>query len=232
MQNLPKFTALDILLLWLSVVSVSWFVYSFFELRKLHKKIKHSKLTEEKKWREIEMKAQKDYEEILETANRKAEEIIRNSTKISFDVSTSLKQAVGKALLDHKSALDTTSLTLTNKYAGELEEINKHNLELLTNVYKDIEIDAKSKFESYQKILQDQTFEAQKQAKARIEGEYAKLEKELAQVRELKITELDDKVDNLVKSISKDVVGKSLDSSTQTTLIIESLEKAKKEGVI
>lgn len=232
MQNLPKLTALDIFFLWISIVSVSWFVYSFFELRKLHKKMRHSKLTEEKRWREIEAKAQKDYQEILETANKKAEEIIQNSTRISFDISSSLKQTVDKALLDHKSSLDTTSLTLTNKYAGELEEINKHNLELLTNVYKDIEIDAKTKFQEYQRILEQQTFEAEKQAKLRIEEEYKKLEIELSQVRERKIAELGEKVDGLVKAISKDVVGKSLDSTTTSSLIIESLEKAKKEGAI
>lgn len=232
MQNLPKFNALDIFLLWISIVSVSWFVYSFFELRKLHKKMRHSKLAEEKRWREIEAKAQKDYQEILETANKKAEEIIQNSTRISFDISSSLKQTVGKALLDHKSSLDTTSLTLTSKYAGELEEINKYNLKLLTNVYKDIEIDAKTKFEEYQKILEEQTFKAEEQAKLRIEEEYAKLEIELAQARERKISELNDKVNNLVESISKEVISKSLDSSTQATLIIESLEKARKEGAI
>lgn len=232
MQNLPKFTAFDLILIWISIVSITWFIYSFFELRRLHKKMKHSKLTEEKRWREIEAKAQKDYQEILETANKKAEEIIQNSTRISFDISSSLRQTIDKALLDHKSSLDTTSLTLTNKYAGELEEINKHNLELLTNVYKDIEIDAKAKFESYQKVLQEQTFEAERQAKVRIEEEYVSLEKELAVARERKIAELNDKVESLVKAISKDVVGKSLDPTTVSSLIIDSLEKAKKEGAI
>ena len=194
--------------------------------------MKHSKALEEKRWRELETKAQKDYQEILETANKKAEEIIQNATKISFDISTSLRQTVDQALSQHKDSLDSTSLVLTNKYAGELEEINKHNLELLTNVYKDIEIDAKSKFEEYQKMLEQQTFEAEKQAKARIQDEYVKLEGDIAKIKEERMAELNGKVNNLIESISKEVIGNSLSSSDQEALITKALEKAKKEGVI
>lgn len=232
MENLLKLSALDVILIWIALVSLSWFIYSSIELRKLHKKLKRNRHQEDKKWREIEEKAQEDYQEVLKAANEKAEEIIQNSTKISFDISTSLRQTIDSALVSYKTNIEDTSLSLTNKYAGELEEINKHNIQLLTNVYKDIEVDAKTHFEQYQKLLEQQSFEAEKQAKLRIEEQYAKLQKELEAVRESKIAELGNKVNRLVLTIAKDVIGKSLDGATQTELITQSLDKAKKEGAI
>lgn len=232
MENLPKLSAIDVTLLWITLVSLSWFIYSIIELKRLHKKLKRNRHQEDKRWKEIEEKAQKDYQQVLAAANDKAEEIIQNSTRVSFDISTSLRQSVDNALATHKQTIEETSLTLTNKYSGELEEINKHNIQLLINVYKDIEMNAKTQFEEYQKVLQQQTFEAEKQAKLRIEEQYAKLQKELEVIRQNKIAELGEKVNKLVLTIAKDVIGKSLDSSTQATLITQSLDKAKKEGAI
>ncbi len=232
MINLSNLTRLDVFFAWLFVLSMTLFIYSILGLRRTHKKIADIKDHEEKRWQELEAKAQKDYQEILETANKKAQEIILEATQIRRDLTTNFQTAVDTVLQNQKEVLKNTSLSTSSKYQDQIEDINRENIKLLINVYKDIEMDVESNFQKYKELIQRQTFEAEKMAEDKIKQEYEKLQAQIAESKQKKLQELNEKIYKIIQSVTKEVVGRSIDLSDQENLIIKALDNAKKEGIV
>ena len=134
-------------------------------------------------------------------------------------------------LSNQKEVLELTSLSIARKYEEEINKINKDNIQTLQNIYKDIETSTKSDFTKYKEFIQQQTFDAEKIAKERIEEEYKKLENEINLRKEKELKKLNDDIYTILLNISKEVVGKSMNFSDHQDLIIDALERAKKEGI-
>jgi len=134
-------------------------------------------------------------------------------------------------LTNQKEILEDSSNSLTLKYKNHIDEINKNNIQLLSNMYKDIETYANSSFENYKSIVEKQTFEAEKIAKEKINAKYAELEKELELQKQNSLKKLNEDIYKILSNISKEVIGKSLDVEQHEELIINALNKAKKEGL-
>ncbi|MBI2621945.1 MAG: hypothetical protein HYW63_04880 [Candidatus Levybacteria bacterium] len=232
MINLSDFTTLDIFLAWLVIVSTTLFLWATYTLRNTNQRIKDIKDQEEKKWKDLEDKAQRDYQEILQSANKKAQEIILRATEVRQEGVMGFQDSAQKMFEAQKEAIKQISLALSNKYETELKKINEEHIKLLINIYKDIETSAKSDFTKYKDIIQKQTFDAERIAEQKIKEEYEKLESEIKELRQKKLNELNSEIDNIILNVSKEVIGKSLDLSAHENLIIEALEKAKKEKVI
>lgn len=231
-MNLPYPSAFDTLLICITVVSLGFFIYFGLKLKKTNQKLDSVKNEEKNRWKDLELQAQKDYQEIIETANKKAQDIIFRAAQIEHESTTRFHSSVKEMLDNQKTALAATSNTLSKKHEEEINVLNSEILNLLTNVYKDIEVTAKTDLDQYKELLKRQTFDAEKLAQKRVEEEYQKLEKEIAQMKELKLKELDDNIYKILSIASKEIIGRSLDFSTQEELIHKSLDRAKKEGVI
>lgn len=232
MITLPYLSSLDIFLIWTVIVVLALLAYFLIKLIRLNKLFDSVKKEEKQRWQDLEMQAQKDYHSIIETANKKAQEIIFNAAQIEHESTTKFHDTVKEMLENQKLALNTTSSTLQKKHEEEINALNNEILNLLTNVYKDIEMTAKTDLEKYKELLKQQTFDAEKIAQKRVEEEYQKFEKEIVEAKNLKLKELDDNIYKILSKVSKEIIGKSLDLSTQEELIRTSLEKAKKEGAI
>lgn len=232
MVNLSDITTVNIFFAWLSIVSATLFIWATFSLKRTHQKIRDIKEQEEKKWKDLEDKAQKDYQQLLETANKKAQDIILRATQISHESTINLQNSVDRMVQSQNEALKEISLDFSNKHEEQANEINKESIKLLTNIYKDIEISAKSDFAKYKEAIQKQTFEAEAIASERIKQEYAKLEIEIRELKEKKLQELNSNIDKMILNISKEVIGRSLNISDHEDLIIKALEQAKKDQIL
>lgn len=194
--------------------------------------MKEVKEQEEKRWHDLEDKAQGDYQKLLQAANKKAEEIILQAIELKHESVASLQNSQDTMIQNQTEALKQISEDLFSKQQEEVNKINEENIKILINIYKDIEESAKSDFANYKKIVEEQTFQAEKIAEARINQEYQKLESEIAELKRKKLEELNNNINNMLLKISKEVIGKSLDISDHEDLVIKALDKAKKEGII
>jgi hypothetical protein len=232
MNNLPELTSLNIFLIWLGIFFFALFLYSLRELRKSDKKTKVNNAQEQKKWLELEEKAQKDYQEILETANKRAQEIILQATEIKNDTNNKFNNAFEALLESQKQTLEKSTTSLSSRHLEGVTKLNNDSIAIITKIYKDFEVTTKADLEKYRTAISQQTFEAEKLAAQRIKDEYIKLEKEIADRRTQKLQELDTNIYKALTIISKDIIGKALDFSEQEELVTQSLDRAKKEGVI
>jgi len=67
---------------------------------------------------------------------------------------------------------------------------------------------------------------------ARLKEEYQKKEKELELYKVEALKKIDDQIYNVIQNISNEVLGKSISLQDHEQLIIDALEKAKKEGAL
>lgn len=232
MINLSNLTPLNVFLIWLSFFSLSLFVISVFYSRRNQKKLEEAKDREEKRWEELELKAQKDYQEVIETANNKAQEIILQATELKADTTNNFQSSIEIMLEEQEKLLKEASLALSKKFQEQANAINSDNVEMLSNIYKDIELNAKTSYSEYKELIKKQTFEAEAIAQEKIKEEYAKLETEIKDYREKSFQKIDDDMYKILLSVSKTVIGKALTLEEQEELIINALNQAKKENMI
>lgn len=232
MDFAAQLTSLNVFLIWLSLVSLGLFIYLAYKLNKANKRLNHLSSEESKKWQEIEDKAHRDSQAIIEAANKRASEITLKATDVNSDSSVKLQQTINAMLESQKEALEAASATVLKTHQEQVNELNRHILEVAGNIYKDIDTNSRQDMQSFFELIKKQTYEAEKFAEERIRGEYVKLEKEIEVRREEKIRKLDENIYKILSNISKDIIGRSLDMSAQEDLIIKSLEQAKKEGAI
>jgi flagellar biosynthesis/type III secretory pathway protein FliH len=185
-----------------------------------------------KKWMELESKSYRDYQEIIQSANKKAEEIILQATELKEDTGSNFQNSVNMLLEEQEKLLKDASSALSKKFQEQAEEVNHNNVEMLSNIYKDIEKNAEESYSEYKELIKKQTFEAERIAQEKIRGEYSKLEQEVKEYREKMMQKVNDDIFKILLNVSKTVIGKSLSFKDQQDLIINSLAQAKKENLI
>lgn len=232
MINLPDLSPLNVFLIWLSIFSISLFFISVIYARRSLKKTEEIKEKEENRWDDLELKAHEDYQRVIESASKKAEEIILHASEIKQETTNELQESVEIMLEDQKKVLEEASLALSKKFEDQLKQVNDNNIQMLKNIYKGIENDVESDYSEYKDVIKKQTFEAENIAKEKIKQEYEKLELEVKEYREKMMNKVNDDIYKILINISKDVFGKALNPKEHEDLIIDALNKAKKENII
>ena len=83
----------------------------------------------------------------------------------------------------------------------------------------------------FKKMLAEITISQEEEAKRKIENVYQAMLVEVEKARDERLQKLGEEIFNILTSVSLRVLGKSLSVSDHEQLILEALEKAKKEGV-
>jgi hypothetical protein len=170
---------------------------------------KNQILEEEKKLLSLRQSADKEKildrareksEEMLSEASDKAMDILLQTQNFNEDSRTKLKEHFEKALKNQSTAIDKIGEELLNEYQEQLDLLKKQNINKAHNVSKDLEQD----------LL--------KQAKQEIE-EYKK-----AQFEKINL-----KIYDLLEIVSEKVFGPGINVEKHEELVLEALEKAKKE---
>ncbi len=168
---------------------------------------------------------------IVEDANKKAAEIIGESNILNRDSKKTLDEALETLLKHQTSYFEKVSQDFLEAYKRELESLKQKNVEIVKNVSKDMEEDTVGEVNDFEKVLQKETFEAQKIVGGKIEEEYSLAQKELEKYKNEMLSKVQDQIYKILENVSKLTIGKSIPLADHEELIIEALEKAKKDGL-
>ena len=150
---------------------------------------------------------------ILENATTKADQIILDAQRISQDSQKILEQALEKMVMNmHKEATDTAQ-----------NFIKDYELSL-----KKLAADSLKEFQAVDKESKDTLHQ---QLKAFNETQLADLQKELEEYKQIRFTEAEKLIKRVVHKVSQDVLKSSISLDDHQKLLVESLEKAKREGM-
>jgi len=168
---------------------------------------------------------------IVEDANEKAAEIIGSGNNINAQSRKTLDEALDTLLKHQTSYFEKASADFLEAYKRELESLKQKNIDIVKNVSKDIEEHTVKEVEDFDNILQKETFSAQKIVGDKIEKEYSSAQKDAENYKNEMLRKAEDEIYKILQNVSKLTLGKSIPLADHEQLIIEALEKAKKDGI-
>ncbi len=150
---------------------------------------------------------------ILDDAAKKANTILSNTQYVSNISKDSLDQALQKMLADiQKEAVVSSNNSLTN-YNNFLKQVSEKTLFDFQNNTKRFEADMQKQMQDFRESL------------------LPAIQKELEAYKEQRFKEADKTVNAIIQRVSEKVLNKSISLEDHQKLIIESLEKSRREGV-
>lgn len=216
----------------LGILLVYFIVVSLLNAKRFSKseeEIKKLKLDTEKRQNEVLERARYDYEAIIKDATRQAEEIINSANKIHGDSEGVLDTDFSKLITEQRLKLAESSEEIGSKYKDQIDELNRQNIQLLQNTYKDIIDYSASTIGVFKEEMERETFDSKKLADAKIQEQYEKLDTELEEKKKEAIERINQNIYKVLLFVSTEAIGKKLNTQDQQELIIASLDRAKKE---
>ena len=168
---------------------------------------------------------------IVEDANKKAAEIIGSSNNLNTQSKKMLGEALDTLLKHQTSYFEKVSQDFLEAYKRELESLKQKNIEIVKNILNNIEKDTVKEVEDFDNILQKETFAAQKIVEDKIEKEYSTAQQNVQDYKNEMLRKAEEEIYKILETVAKLTLGKSIPLAEHEQLIIEALEKAKKDGL-
>lgn len=194
------------------------------------KQIETLKTHIEQQARQITEEAKGEAEEIVKNANIRAQQIIGSGESVNLDTKKALEQTFKDLLLQSNKMLNDKAGEIVKQYEKLIGELNNKHINIFKNTTKDIENYTVSEVSDFKGILRQETVDAQKIVEQKIEEVYASAQREVEEYKKQQLERVRENIYKLLSEISKLVLGRSLDLSSQEELILQALEEAKKDG--
>ena len=183
-------------------------------------------LEEEKK---IAEKAQTEFISTIATADEKAQQIVSQAAQVTADTQKVLNQALVDVSEKEKQAISQQAAEFLKNYQKELQDINVSTLNTLKGLTGEIVKEIESGLAELKKTVSEETYGSHKVAEEKIKAEYETLEKELKGYKEEQLKRINDNMYQILLSVSKEILAKSINFEQHEDLIMQALEKAKSE---
>ncbi|OGH22094.1 MAG: hypothetical protein A3F31_00110 [Candidatus Levybacteria bacterium RIFCSPHIGHO2_12_FULL_38_12] len=205
------------------------YIKTLKKLDRLHKReIKIDEETHKKALHLIQNSRDKGYE-IIQDANIKAQEILKNAASITDKSKTVLEKELEKVYKKQVKDLGTTSNELLDDYQKLLEDAKKDSLNMVKNISKSIEMSALSEVQDFKDVLRQETLVSQKVVAEKIQQEYDQIQEDVKAYKQEKLKQVEDSLFALLKKVSEETIGKTLSLEQHEELVLEALERGKKE---
>lgn len=169
---------------------------------------------------------------ILEEAREKALKIIENANLFDDSTKKLFDQELKRISEGQVKTLEKLSYDLLNVYQKELADLKENNIKTMNIISKDIESATIAELKDFKEILKMETFASQKIVEGKIEEDYKIVEKEIVDYKTERIKKIEDEIYNIIQNVSKEVLGKTLSREEHEQLVMDALEKAKREGAL
>lgn len=164
-------------------------------------------------YQQIIDRALNEERKIVQDTSKHATDILTNTQLVSNTSKQSLDTALQKITADIQNQANSSSSDYLTKYKSSLNEVSTKSLTDFQNYLKQFESDMQKQMKDFRSSLLPQ------------------IQNELENYKKEKFREADKKVDEVVRKVAEKVLNKTLSSEDHQKLIIDSLERARKEGV-
>ncbi len=199
-----------------TTADIAVFVFVIYYLWRVHKKEKTLEKKENKvdtQYHQIVDDALSRERKILEDATSEADQIITSAEYVNKNSTEEVNQALHVLVTDIEKEAVETAKEFTSSYSSSLKQLTGESLTEFQTIIKELVAD-----------LQRQTLEFRQTM-------LPQLEKELEAYKENRMKQADELTMKIIQKASQDIFNKSISSDDHQKLVMDSLEKAKKEGV-
>jgi len=187
-------------------------------------------LHEEKSTTQKEMLKKSDL--ILEEAREKALKIVSDANLFEDSTKKLFEQELKRTAESQAKTLEKLSYDFLSVYQKELTDLKENNIKMMINISKDIENSVIAELKDFREILKKETFASQKIVEGKIEDAYKIAQKEIEDYRAERLKKVEDQIYEIIQNVSKVVLGKTLSLEEHEQLVMDALEKARKEEAV
>jgi F0F1-type ATP synthase membrane subunit b/b' len=206
--------------------------YYFIKFKGVEKEFEKKEKKVDKEYHRVVDDALEHERKILSDTTNEAEHIIAEAKYVSSSSKEILEQALQKTVNDILKESLAMGHTYLDTYQSSLKEISQESQKTLTQVSKGFEEDLKKQTEDFRLTAKSLETSLQKQIQDFHNSLLPTLEKELESYKTERLKQIEEMVVEITQKASQEVLNRSIPQSEHQKLIIESLEKAKKEGVL
>lgn len=180
--------------------------------------IRQQKLAEKQeqidaKHRQIIQNAHEQEKKIIDNATQQANSIISNAQFINDSAKQTIDNAFQKMIAD----LQNQAAASSNNFMGDYKKYLEHLAQQSVN--------------SFQKLTQQIEAEMQTQMENLSNSQLKNMQAEIEEHKKQQLKEAEEKINDVIQSVAQKVFNKSISLDDHRSLIIDSLEKSRKEGL-
>ncbi len=149
---------------------------------------------------------------IIDDATKEASQIISQTEFLTNESKTTLDDALEKIEGQMEKDAGSTTHEFTKTYSSSLQKLAAESLKEFQTITKNMEVDLQKQTKDYRESL--------------LPG----LQKELEEYKAMRMQQAERTITHVIQEVAQDILNKSLSLEDHQKLLIEALEKAKKEG--
>lgn len=202
-----------VLILASNILIISIVIYYFAFIRAKEKKIEKEQNEMDANYHHIVDEALGKERKIIDDATNEAGQIITQSKYLTSESQQEVNNAIKYVVGSIQKNGDAITQSFTAEYTNSLRNLSTTSLTELQNVMTGIQTDLKKQIQEFHNTLLPQ------------------VEKELEAYKQTRMQEVDQAVITIIQKASQEIFNKTVSMSDHQNAVIQSLERAKKEGV-
>lgn len=168
---------------------------------------------------------------IIADATQQAEEILKRAEIMKSTANEQVMNELHDLSQKQKDALQSASTDLVSSFEEAVKQIQQTDKGLLSDTVKQMQEVAAGEVKSFGEKLHQETVGQEKMIDQKVEEAYKKAQDELDDYKKERLEKIDKDISLMIQAITKDIFGKSLSLENHKDLILQAIEKAKKEMV-
>ncbi len=245
-KNIMPAQALQIITVIADIVLVIFLLYSLLRFRRKEKELAEKEKKIETTYQDVTNGAlakekqlidgaMNQANKILDVTTNQANQIIQGAQFISQNSMALLNQAVQKMVIETQNIGSISKITLEQALQKIVVDIQKEALDVSRNSVNSYSTSLKAvttqSISDLQIIAKGLEVDLQKQISDFNQSLLPKLEKEVEEYKALRLKQSEQMVNKIIQKATQEIFGRIITLADHQNIMIESLERAKREGV-
>lgn len=197
----------------LNLIVALFVIYYLIRLRKKEKELEKKEAETDTNYHKVVDDALSKERKILTDATEEAQEIITNAQYINKSSQATVDHALSKMMQDIQSDAVTSAHDFKTSYQTSLQQVATTSISEFQQVIRELQSDLHKQIQEFHNTL--------------LPG----LQKELDAYKQSRMKQAEMTITRVVQEVSQDILNKSISFEDHQKLMLESLDKAKKEGL-
>lgn len=200
----------------LFVLNLSYLYYLYLKGKRLEKKQRQLDAQSARVVKSAEDKAKT----VIDKAVERARDTLLEAESFNQDILDKLEMSLRQTASEGLKLIREESTQIDKGYKALAGDIKQEYVEQADQTLQSIKATAARELEDFRQVLKQETT-----------AEFKQVKEEIERYKQVKFREVDEAAKALVLRVSEEVLGKAISLDDHERLVIEALEKAKKEGV-
>lgn len=233
---------IQILQVYADIVILIFVGYYFLKLWVREKELEKKEHKADTAYHQIVDDALSKERKIVDDATHEAQQILAGAHYINQATKEAVHQALAKMAEDIQKDAVSAASEFMKSYQASLRDLSSQSLTDFREYAKEQDMELKRQIKAFHTTLNESLANFQDVAKG-MEGDLQQqiqafhqtllptMQKELEDYKQARMAQTERTVAKIVQKVSQEVLNKSLSNDDQQKLLLESLDKAKKEGM-